>query len=355
MSVENNYSLYVHINKINGKRYYGITSQKPRARWRNGKGYKNHKNSKKDTYFYNAINKYGWDNFTHEVLFDNLTKEEACLLEQCYITLYDTTNRNKGYNRTTGGENFNHTEESKRKMSERQQGENNSFYGKHHTEETKQKIKEKNSGKKHPMYGKHHTEESKEKLRKINLGKHHTEESKKKMRENNKSRMPEVKKKISENNSRYWKGKKGILSPNYGKTFTEDHKRKISESLKGKNNPSSRAVYVIELDMDFDTLRECAEYLDCTSANILNTLKGKARTAKGYHVIYAEDKTNESKIREIMYNPKAVYIVELDMIFDNATRCSEYLNCSKNIISKVLHNKKEDYNGYHIIYYKDKL
>lgn len=93
------YKVYVHINKINGKRYYGITCQNINERWRNGKGYKNHKNSKKDTYFYNAINKYGWDNFTHEVLFDNLSKEEACLLEQCYISLYDTTNRNKGYNR----------------------------------------------------------------------------------------------------------------------------------------------------------------------------------------------------------------------------------------------------------------
>ena len=133
------YKVYVHINKINNKRYYGITCQNINERWRNGKGYKNHKNSKKDTYFYNAINKYGWDNFTHEVLFDNLSKEEACLLEQCYIALYDTTNRNKGYNRTTGGESFNHTDDTKKALSDLYKGENNPFYGKHHTEETRKK------------------------------------------------------------------------------------------------------------------------------------------------------------------------------------------------------------------------
>ena len=225
------YKVYVHINKINNKRYYGITCQNINERWRNGKGYKNHKNSKKDTYFYNAINKYGWDNFTHEVLFDNLSKEEACLLEQCYIALYDTTNRNKGYNRTTGGESFNHTADTKKALSDLYKGENNPFYGKHHTEETKkmigEKIKSERCGENHPMYGKH---------------------------------------------------------------LTEETKQKISESHKGKNNPSSKSVYIIELDMTFDTITECAKYLNCSKNNISNVLRGKSKTAKGYHIIYAEYK-----------------------------------------------------------------
>ena len=263
MSVENNYSLYVHINKINNKRYYGITSQKPKDRWRNGKGYKNHKNNKKDTYFYNAIRKYGWDNFKHEVLFEGLTKEEACLLEQCYIVLYDTTNRNKGYNRTTGGESFNHTDDTKKALSDLYKGENNPFYGKHHTEETRKRISEKikseRCGENNPMYGKHLNKEHKQK----------------------------ISEKLSGENHPFY-GKKGILSPNYGKTFTEEHKKKISESHKGKNNPSSKSVYVIELDMTFDTITECAKYLNCTNTNISNVLRGKSKTAKGYHIIYAE-------------------------------------------------------------------
>ena len=76
---ERNYKLYVHISPSN-KRYYGITSTSTVQRWNNGKGYKTQ-------YFYRAIKKYGWENFKHEILFDNLTKDEACLLEQCYIAL----------------------------------------------------------------------------------------------------------------------------------------------------------------------------------------------------------------------------------------------------------------------------
>ena len=116
-----NYKLYVHISP-NEKRYYGITGQKVKYRWRNGKGYG------ENDYFTNAINKYGWNNFKHIVLFDNLTKEEAELLEQMYIALYDTTNREKGYNMTFGGEGSNglkHTEEWKQEHSEKMSGSNN--------------------------------------------------------------------------------------------------------------------------------------------------------------------------------------------------------------------------------------
>ena len=37
--MKNNYKVYVHINKVNGKRYYGVTCQKVNRRWKNGKGY----------------------------------------------------------------------------------------------------------------------------------------------------------------------------------------------------------------------------------------------------------------------------------------------------------------------------
>ena len=76
--MERNYKLYVHISP-SGKRYYGITSMNPKYRWNNGKGYKNNK------YFTSAIVLYGWDNFQHEILFNNLTENEAKLMEQCYI------------------------------------------------------------------------------------------------------------------------------------------------------------------------------------------------------------------------------------------------------------------------------
>lgn len=42
--------------------------------------------------------------------------------------------------------------------------------------------------------------------------------------------------------------------------------------------------------MTFDTITECAKYLNCSKNNISNVLRGKSKTAKGYHIIYAEYK-----------------------------------------------------------------
>ena len=98
MDIENNnFSVYCHTNKINNKKYIGITSKKPEVRWNNGLGYKKQ-------YFWQAIQKYGWDNFEHEILYNNLTQEEAQNKEKDLIKLYQTNNNKYGYNRSDGGE-----------------------------------------------------------------------------------------------------------------------------------------------------------------------------------------------------------------------------------------------------------
>jgi len=95
----NNWCIYCHINKINSKRYIGITSRKPLHRWgRNGKGYE------KCVLFYKAIKKYGWDNFEHIIIQENLSKEDACKLEVNLILQFNTNNSNYGYNLSSGGE-----------------------------------------------------------------------------------------------------------------------------------------------------------------------------------------------------------------------------------------------------------
>lgn len=72
MENEKKFCVYKHTNRINGKVYIGITSQKVQERWGSqGQKYKG------STYFYHAIQKYGWDNFDHEILFTNLTQAEA--------------------------------------------------------------------------------------------------------------------------------------------------------------------------------------------------------------------------------------------------------------------------------------
>ena len=151
------YCIYTHINKINGKVYVGLTSMEPEERWRDGKGYH------KGTYFRNAIDKYGFDNFEHKIIKDGLTKEEASYWEQYYISFYNSTDRRHGYNMSSGGECGGHpqSEETRKKISENHGG----FDGRKHTEESLNKMRNAKTGEKHPNYGKHLSDGSKDKLR----------------------------------------------------------------------------------------------------------------------------------------------------------------------------------------------
>lgn len=163
------YCVYAHINKINGKIYIGQTSLRPEDRWDSGHGYKN------CCRFWNAIQKYGWKNFDHEIIASNLTANEADNFERLLIEKLNTTNPQFGYNLISGGtKNKRHSEESKEKMRKAKigvyDGEKNPNYGKHHSEETKEKIRQSHLGKKWPSDKPH-----------FNLGKKHSAETKQKM------------------------------------------------------------------------------------------------------------------------------------------------------------------------------
>lgn len=96
-----NYYLYKHTNKLNHKVYIGITNN-PKRRWANyGAEYKPEKG--RCSRFWNAIQKYGWESFTHEIIKSNLSFEEACKLEINTIKKYDSTCDEKGYNISNGG------------------------------------------------------------------------------------------------------------------------------------------------------------------------------------------------------------------------------------------------------------
>lgn len=122
----NNYYVYKHTSPTN-KVYIGITRVKPIYRWRNGKGYE------ECPRMYRAIKKYGWDNFKHEILFENLTKEEAEQKEIDLIAFYNSTDERFGYNLAKGGNStkgYKHTEETKLKYSLTHKGKHPWNYGK---------------------------------------------------------------------------------------------------------------------------------------------------------------------------------------------------------------------------------
>lgn len=107
------YIIYMHKNKINNKVYIGQTKCKdPNKRWRNGTHYKN-------TYFGNAIKKYGWNNFEHIILESGIKSlDEANQKEQYYIKKYNSNQSQYGYNLTSGGNNFKLNEEMRKQRSE---------------------------------------------------------------------------------------------------------------------------------------------------------------------------------------------------------------------------------------------
>ena len=129
---ENNYCVYMHVNKTNGKKYIGITKNKPEERWQNGYGYKKQ-------VFYNAIQKYGWDNFEHIILFENISEDEASKKEIEMISKYKSNDKRYGYNISCGGENghndlWNDEEYRLRQVQERKTRWNNEEFRKHHAE-----------------------------------------------------------------------------------------------------------------------------------------------------------------------------------------------------------------------------
>lgn len=219
-----NYTVYMHISPSN-KKYIGITSQKPEHRWQSGKGYKGNK------HFFRAIQKYGWNNFEHIIVAKKLTEDEAKWLEIELIKEWGSTNPNRGYNISHGGDTGNHL-----------MGVLNPMYG---------KLKGRNN----PMYGKHHTEETKRKISEINRKYRPTEETKRKIS----------------------KSTRGENNPFYGKTHTEEAKRKMSiakkKLVKGKH-PHAKKVICLTTKEIFGSLSEGSEKYNCHTSEIAYCCRG---------------------------------------------------------------------------------
>lgn len=92
--------VYKITNLINQKHYIGITNNY-KKRWSNEKTLP--KDKKRQQLINKKINQYGKENFSFEVLFSNLSIEEACQKEQELIIEYNSLVPN-GYNVDKGGE-----------------------------------------------------------------------------------------------------------------------------------------------------------------------------------------------------------------------------------------------------------
>lgn len=222
------YTVYQHKNKINGKIYIGITSQEPEKRWRKGEGYIS------SPHFYSAIQKYGWDNFEHNILFAELTREEACQKEQELIKQFNSMDREYGYNSTSGGDIFTMNEETKQKLSQSMMGNKN--------------------GLGHPC-----SEEKKKKISEAQKGRSFTEEHKQKLSEAAKKRHVPC---------------------------SDEKKKTLS-----KNYPRKKQVYCEELDTIYESVQECGRQLGISATSISKLCRGRGKTLKGYHLRYYNNDT----------------------------------------------------------------
>ena len=259
-----NISIYM-LEFPNNKVYIGQTNNFSRRM----SYYKNIDIKYSNRYLYNAIKKYEWNNIKREILLD-CNAECSDFFERAFISGYNSTDKQFGYNLDSGGnKNKIMSDESRQKMRDIN-------LGKKKSDEVKRKISEKNSGKNHHMYGRSHSEETKKKMRAAKLGKYCGENSP----NFGIKRSDEFKKKISIAT----KGRKTPI----------EIRNKISKSLKntlfimGKNGTSIN-VYDINGNFikNFESEGIASDELHVDGRSVYGVLNGTRKSAGGYIFKYA--------------------------------------------------------------------
>lgn len=239
--------IYIIRNTVNNKVYIGQTSQTMAERWQEHKY--NAKAGKRGQPIYLAMRKYGIENFYIEELHANQDGESLGELEIKYIAQFNSIAPN-GYNVLAGG---------------------SKFIGDHpmHRPEIRQMFSERFKGDKNPAK----RPDVKEKIRQNALGKKASDETRKKM---------------SENNGRYWAGK----------NLSQETRTKISQNhgCRGKFgglNPNSKGVQRLDKDTlevleEYDSMRTAGKWVKeninpkASWTNISKVCHGHQKTAFGY-------------------------------------------------------------------------
>lgn len=259
MGTEKNYCVYKHTFP-NGKTYIGITRTNPLYRWgHKGKGYRS------QPLMWNAILKYGWDNIKHDILFADLSKEEAEQKEIELISLYKSNKGEYGYNIENGGKCVGTlTPAIIEKMA-------NANKGKKRSDDTKKRISE-------ALKGRPKSEAQKIKQSNAMKGKRHTEEWKMQnsIRQKGRKHSEQARKKISE-------AKKGSNNPMYGKHMTEEAKEKKRKHSKRILQYDGNGNFIKEWDSAYSISKE----LGINTSNIRRSCTSRYLKAKGFKFEYS--------------------------------------------------------------------
>ena len=205
-TIENDYSVYDHIIP-DGMHYYGTTNNiKERFR----------PSTYKTTSLRPYIEKYGWENIQHIVLFENLPKEDALSIEDSLIV--------------SGWEKGNCINQQRSGYVSKKEGYTREYYEQHKDEIKQYREQHKDE---HKEYNRKYYEQNKDKIqeRKKQYYEQHKDEIKQ-YREQNKEQILERKKQYYEQNKDKWKeyyeqNKEQIKTQQ--KQYREQNKDKISE------------------------------------------------------------------------------------------------------------------------------
>lgn len=216
----------MHTSKTTGKKYVGITCQEPWTKRFNGdgSGYKN------CVHFWNAIQKYGWVDFEHEILEICESENKAIQLEKYYISLYKTNNGLYGYNIKEGGEHQKFPQEIKDNIRNALKGKATRGSGWNHSKETIAKIRNAQKGRP--------------------LTPEHAENCRKATREYYKTHSP-------------------------AHTFTEEDNKRAKEAC-------CIRILVEETGQEFNSMTECAEHFGVLISNLSRAIRFNKKY-KGYH------------------------------------------------------------------------
>ena len=324
-SKNKSYTVYLH-RSPSGKVYVGQTCDTLKQRWKNGKGYS------QNVYFNAAIEKYGWENFTHEVLVTNLSQTEADNFERMFIQCLGSDSREYGYNIQSGGHHAGEmSEEAKARM-------------------ISSKIGDKNCNARPVTVFDCNGNRLKDFTCCSFAASHY-----------------QIKRSTLLTHLRKGSGTCGGFIFRYSEEVqnvnvlpTEEtyfpHEKRTIRGGKAYN-ARSVAIYNNELEIvkRFQSIKECAEFLLVSTASVQDVLLGKSKTCKGFGIKYEdcvmpnyqmekafEKATNCNSKPVDMYSKSGQYIAT----FPSITSAAASIGGSANAVSNAFRGRSQTAHGY---------
>ena len=353
-----NYIVYIHTTP-SGKKYIGITRNNENRRWgKNGCGYKTQP-------FMHAIKAYGWDNIKHEILFRNLTEEDAKAWEQALIAMWNTNDNRYGYNYTSGGDStytdnkipvicietqtvYDSIEDAKKTLNinsvhissccKGQRLTSGGFHWEYYDKKKGRKYY-KNIEYRKPIKRSKAIicletliiyESAVQASKEINCESAHI------------SSCCTGRRNIAHNyHWSYYNSNKPI----------EYYKKLLREKQEKEKCKYDNPIILIETKQIFKTAKEVQKYLNVDRVeHIINCCEGNAKSAYGFHWAYYDIEKSMSYYDNLDFSPsnnKKVVLVETGQVFNTVEEASVFIGTGHSAISQCLRGKNKTAGGYH--------